>query len=144
MMFIVCSESLASSALVAAFPTAYVLQMLASAADDLDVATRATLEHGLASGVRHLVVCGHHGCRASPGEGTPQESQGRVVQRCRALHADEHLGPMLRRAGVTMRALWLDEPCHELYACSFEGLEARCMAEADLAAMFRSFDELSA
>jgi hypothetical protein len=143
LMFVACSESAASAALIAAFPTAYVLQTLASPAHGLDVARRETLEHGvLGNGVRHIVVCGHDRCRGSH-DRTHAASQAWVVEQCRGLQVDERVGRMLRRAGVTMRALWLDEVSHDLYVCSFEGLPARVMEEADLAAMFHTFDELS-
>jgi hypothetical protein len=48
---------------------------------------------------------------------------------------------MLRR--VTMRALWFDESSHDVHACNSEGRPATLMAEAELAAMFDQFDELS-
>jgi carbonic anhydrase len=144
-MFVACSESIASAAFVAAFPTAYVLQTLVGPPHDLDADTRATLEHGvLGEGVRHLVVCGHDGCRVAGGARASGASQRWAVDRCRALQADERMGRMLRRAGVTMRALWIDEASHEIYTCSFEGLPPRRMEAADLAAMFSALDEVSA
>ena len=145
LMFAACSESVVSAELVAAFPTAYVLQTLGSLPRELDAATRATIEFGvLGTGVRHIVVCGHHRCKESEGALTPETSQAWVVARCRALQADEHIGPMLRRARVTMRALWLEDASRDLYACDFEGRPARCMGDEDLAAMFAGFDEVSA
>ena len=54
-MFVACSESVASAELLEAFPAAYVLQTLARPQEELDAASRATLEFGLvASGVRHV------------------------------------------------------------------------------------------
>lgn len=144
LMFAACSESVASAELLAAFPTAYVLQMLGGLPRELDEATRATLEYGvLANGVRQIVVCGHLRCKEPGGALTPETSQAVVVARCRALQADDYIGPILRRAHVTMRAMWLEEASRELYACDFEGRPARCMGDDDLAAMFASFDEVS-
>ena len=144
LMFAACSESAGSAELLAAFPTAFVLQTLGGVPRELDVATRATLEYGvLASGVRHVVVCGHHRCKEPGGALTPAASQALVVARCRALQADEQLGPTLRRARVTMRALWLEDASRDLYACDFEGYPARIMGDDELAAMFASFDAVS-
>ncbi len=145
LMFAACSESVASAELLAAFPAAYVLQTLGGLPRELDEATRATLEYGvLGSGVRQIVVCGHHTCKEPGGALTPETSQVLVVARCRALQADDHIGPILRRAHVTMRALWLEEASRELYACDLEGRAARWMGDEDLEAMFASFDEVSA
>lgn len=144
LMFAACSESVATAELVAAFPTAYVLQTLGSLPRVLDAATRATIELGvLGTGVRQIVVCGHR-CNASEGALTSETSQARVVARCRALQADDDIGPMLRRARVTMRALWLDDDSRDLYACDFEGRPARRMDDEDLAGMFARFDEVPA
>ena len=142
-MFAACSESVASAQLLAAFPTAYVLQTL-GLPRELDDVTRATLEYGvLVHGVRQIVVCGHHRCKEPGGALTVEASQALVVARCRALQADAHVGPTLRRARVAMRALWLEEGSRDLYACDFEGRPPRCMGDEDLTAMFASFDEVS-
>lgn len=143
LMFVVCSESAASTELLAAFPTAYALQTLTQVSPDLDAAACATLEYGaLGHGVRHVVVCGHHGCRGDGKALAPESSQALVVARCRALQEEAHTGPVLRRARVTMRALWFDESSHDVYACDFEGRPAKIMGDSELAAMFTRFDEL--
>ena len=122
-----------------------MLQTLASATPDLDIGARATIEYGvLAQGVRHLIVCGHGRCRGDGDAQTAVESQDLLVARCRALLDDAYTGPILRRARVTMRALWFDEGSHDLYACHVEGRAARCMEDVELAAMFARFDELTA
>lgn len=144
-MFVACSESVASAELLAAFPAAYVLQTLARQPENLDAASRATLEYGvLASGVRHVVVCGHGGCWGDGGAPTPEAGQALVVARCRAMQAEEQIGPVLRRARVTMQPLWFDEASQDLYACDFEGQPARWLVDAELASIFNRFDELSA
>ena len=144
LMFAACSESVVSTELVAAFPAAYVLQTLGGLPHAFDGETRATLELGvLWTGVRHIVVCGHHRCAEPHVAHTPEASQASVVARCRALQVDGHIGPILRRAHVTMRALWVEEASRELYACDFEGRPARRMGDNGLAAMFASFDEAS-
>lgn len=144
-MFVACSESVANVGLLAVFPAAYVLQTLARPPGEFDAASRATLEYGvLASGVRHIVVCGHSGCWGDGDAHTPEASQALVVARCRAMKADEQIGPVLHQARVTMQALWFDEASHDLYACDFEGRPALCLADADLATMFNRFDEFSA
>ena len=144
-MFAVCSESIASTELLAAFPTAYVLQTLGGLPRELDAVARSILEYGvLGNGVRHIVACGHHRCREPGGSRTPETSQARITARCRALQADEHIGPMLRRARVTLQALWLEDVSRDLYACDLDGLATRCMTDEDLAEMFTAFDEASA
>jgi len=144
-MFVACSESGAAASLLSAFPTAYVLQNLAGLPVGIDMGARATLEYGsLAQGVRHLVVCGHDSCLGDGDARTPEASQDVLVARCRALVEDLHTGPMLRRARVTMRALWFEEISQDIYACDFEGRPARRMEDVELAAMFASFDELFA
>ena len=145
LMFVACSESAATESLLAAFPTAYVLQTLAGGPLDLDSGARATLEYGaICQGVRHIVVCGHDSCRGDDHARTPEASQALLVARSRALVEDPLLGPMLRRARVTIRALWFDEVSSELYACDFEGRASKLMQDAELTAMFARFDELSA
>ena len=145
LMFVACSESVAAASLLAAFSTAYVLQTLAGLPHDLDIAASATIEYGvLAQGVRHILVCGHDSCRGDGDARTPEASQAVLVARCRSLVYGAHTGPILRRAHVTMRALWFEEASHDIYACDFEGRPAKNMADVDLAAMFASFDELSA
>jgi len=145
LMFVACSESAAAASLLAAFPTAYVQQTFTGLPRDLDTATRATLEYGvLVQGVLHVVVCGHESCRGDGDAPTPEASQAALVVRCRALVDDAHTGPILRRARVTIRALWFEEASHDIYACDFEGRPASCMEDVDLAAMFTRFDELSA
>ena len=144
-MLVACSESVASTELLVAFPSAYVLQTLAHRPEELDTASRATLAYGvLASGVRHVVVCGHGGCRGDDCAPTPEASQALVVARCRAMQADEQHGPVLRRAHVSMQALWIDDASHDLHVCDFEGRPARLLDDDDLAALFNRFDELSA
>ena len=144
-MFAVCSESVASAELLAAFPTAYVLQTLGSLPSDLDAVTRTIIEYGVVgNGVRHIVVCGHHRCREPGGSRTPETSQALIRSRCRALQADDHVGSMLRRARVTLRVLWIEELSRELYACDSDGLPPRLMGDEELAATFAAFDEASA
>jgi hypothetical protein len=145
-MFVGCSESFASAELVAPFPMAYVLQALARQSEEIGGAARATLEYGfLASGVRHVVVCGHYGCRGDEdAPTTPEASQAMIVARCGAIQADEQIGPLLRRARVTMQTLWFKEASHDLYVCDFEGQPARYFEDADLASMSSRLEELSA
>jgi carbonic anhydrase len=145
LMFLACPESIASAALLAAFPAAYVLQTLAQPPQHLDTTWRDTFELGvLASGVRHIVVCGHQGCRGDGGVATPEASQALLVARCRAIQADEQVGPMLRSAGAKMEALWFEEATQDVYACDLEGRPARRLGDAELAATFTRFEELSA
>ena len=144
-MFVACPESVASAELLAAFPSAYVLQTLARRPGEFDAASSATVEYGvLASGVRHVVVCGHANCWGEDGARTPEASQALVVARCRAMQADEQLGPTLRRAQVTLRALWFDDASHDVYVCDFEGLPSRRLQDGDLAGLINRLDEFSA
>ena len=144
-MLVACSESIASAGLLTAFPSAYVLQTLAHGPEALDAASRATVVYGvLESGVRHVVVCGHGGCGGDDGAPTPEVSQARVVARCRAMQADQQLGPVLRRAHVSMQALWLDDASGDVYQCDFEGRPARRLEDQHLAALFNRLDDLSA
>ena len=144
LMFVACSESVASAELLVAFPAAYVLQTLAGRQGDSESALRTTLEYGvLASGVRHVVLCGHCGCWGDEGAPTPEASQARVVARCRAMYGDEQLGAVLRRADVIIEALWFDEPARDVFACDLNGRPPRCLEDGDLAALFNRFDELS-
>jgi hypothetical protein len=127
-MFVACSESVTRAGLLAALPATYAVRTLASQPQGLDAAPRAALEYGLlASGVRHVVVCGHGGGRRDGGAPAPEASQAPVVARCRA-----------------MQALWLGEASHDVHACDFEGRATRCLGDADLAALFNRFDEFSA
>ncbi len=144
LMFVACSESAASTALIGAFPTAYVLQNMAGAPRELDALTRMTLEYGvLGQGVRHIVVCGHDGCRGCDRNSELKESRDWAIERCHAMEADENVGEMLRRAGVTMQTLWLDEHSQDVHAFSLNGLRTERMSEAELVAMFRTFDKVS-
>lgn len=143
LMFAACSESVASLALIAAFPTAYVLQTLGGVPSAMDAATEATFEVGVATqGIREIVVCGHDLCSAHGGARTREESQSLLVERCRALHTNDPIGSILRRARVKMRALWIEDKSGELYTCSFEGHPARRLVDEDLATMFAAFDQV--
>ena len=144
-MFVTCSESLACAELLAAFPSAYVLQRLPRGENGLDSPSRATYEYGvLGRGVRHIVFCGHGGCWGDGGELTAEASQALVVERCHALHADERIGPMLRDERVTLQPLWFDEHEHQLYAFDVDGRPARRLEGDELTALFSRFDEMSA
>jgi hypothetical protein len=116
LMFVACSESAAATSLLATFPTAYVLQTIMGLPLDLDTGARATLEYGVvAQGVLHVVVCGHQRCRGDGDAQTAEASQAVLAARCRALVGDAQLGPILRRAHVTMRALWFEEASRDVY-----------------------------
>lgn len=141
-MFVLCSESSAAAELVSAFEPALVLQTFGGARTPADAGTRATIEYAVRErGVRHVVVCGHHGCRAaaSSGQGSREATQADAVAQCLALRRDEHLGALFRTHGVVLRALWLDEPEGDVYACDIEGRRARLMDDQDFAAMLTTF-----
>jgi len=142
-MFILCSESAASAEFAAAFPTAYVLQALGTIPIPIDDGTRATIEYGLfVRGVRHLVVCGHEGCHATERLlRTHRSDPAQVVAQCKALQRDELLGPILRRADVTMHALWFEELSRDVYACDFDGRPARRLDGQDALTLLASVDE---
>jgi hypothetical protein len=142
-MFSVCSESVATQALVAAFPTAYVLQRLGGLPGEMDEATLATVEYGVvAHGIREIVVCGHH-LSCAHGEALPREvSQSLLVESCRALYTNDPIGSILQRLHVKLRALWIDDKSGELYRCDFEGRPASLLVDEELAEMFASFDQV--
>lgn len=139
-MFVVCSESAASSELAAAFPTACVLQTFADLVRPPDAEACAAIEYAIVfAGARHLVVCGHDGCRATGDAARPVTGQAHLLARCRALRAE--MGPLLRRARVTMHALWLDEVSRDVFRCDLDGHPAERISVQALAAMVSSSDE---
>lgn len=141
-MFVICSESHAAGELVAAFEPALVLQTFGGARTPSDAGTQATIEYAVRSrGVRHIVVCGHEGCRAVPtsGRSSREATQADAVAQCLALRRDEHLSALFRAHGVVLRALWLDEPEGDVYACDLEGRRAGLMGDQDFAAMLAKF-----
>lgn len=140
-MFVLCSENHAALGLVGVCEPAVVLQTLGGARTPSDPATRATFEHAVRKkGIRHVVVCGHADCGAfGPDVGSsPEAGHAEALAQCQALLEDEHIGPLLRQAGVKLRALWLDEPEGDVYECDVERGPA-LMGDEDFARMLASF-----
>jgi len=141
-MFVLCSESHAAAAVVAACEPAMVLQILGGASSPLGSSAIATIEYAVKSrGVRHLVVCGHDGCRAgsASGRGDRAAMQAETARQCLDLGRDSHLAPLLRSHGVTLRALWFDEAEGDVYLCDVEGRSATLLDDRDFARMLSGF-----
>ena len=132
-MFVLCSENHAASAVVAAWEPAIVLQTFGGARDPSDASTRATFEHAVRQhGVRRVIVCGHLGCKAGAldrGADARMATQADVVAQCRRLRQDARIGPLLSNNGVTLHAMWFDDHEGDVYNCDIEGRAATLVSD---------------
>ena len=139
-MFVVCSEDHDGSELVAACAPAMVLQTLGGVRTPSDASIRATFEHAVREkGVGHVIVCGHEGCSAFGPQASSEKVQLETAAQCRSLGEDAHIGPLLREAGVKIRALWFDAPEGDVYACDVEGKPPALIDDEELARTLLSF-----
>lgn len=135
-MFVLCSENYAASAVLAACEPAIVLQTFGGARDPSEAATRATFEYAVRSNaVRRVIVCGHLACQAvalDKGANARTATQADVVAQCRSLRQDSRIGALLRDHGVTLQAIWFDDREGDVYACDIEGRSATLMSDEDV------------
>ena len=134
-MFVLCSENYAATAILAACEPVIVLQAFGGARDLSDASTRATFEYAVRStAVRRVIVCGHLGCHAvalDEGADARTATQADVVAQCRSLRHDSRIGPLLRDHGVTLQAIWFDDREGDVYACDMESGSATLMSDED-------------
>lgn len=130
-MVVLCSENYAAGALLAACEPAIVLQTFGGAPEPLDSSTRATFEYGIKlKRVRRVVVCGHLGCNAVALEGGG-DARAHVVDQCRRLQQDAHIGALLRHHHATLHAILFDEREGRVYACDIESSTSTIMGDDD-------------
>jgi hypothetical protein len=147
LMFVLCSEDHAAAAFLAACEPAIVLQTFGGAGAAVDSATRATFEAAVRlRGVRHVVVCGHSGCRAvtvDAGVDPRMAAQAETVAQCRRLWRDPAVGAVLRDHGVTMRAIWFDEDEGDIFSCDMEGRSPTLVSDGDFVELMGAYRSLA-
>ena len=97
----------------------------------------AMLATAMTANVFFAIIPGQRKVVAQLRAGEPPQAD--AVAQCLALRRDEHLSALFRAHGVVLRALWLDEPEGDVYACDLEGRRAGLMGDQDFAAMLAKF-----